>query len=86
MSRGSWVEYSAETDFPVENLPYGVFHSAKEASSTARVGVAIGAYILDLAYVQKAGHFGDAVADAHCFSQVRPLSFVAFSEKTQIHL
>ncbi|MEO8030024.1 MAG: fumarylacetoacetase [Gemmatimonadota bacterium] len=45
----SWVESanSADTDFPIQNLPFGVFRIAGEP--LARVGVAIGDQILDLA-------------------------------------
>lgn len=44
----SWVESanSAETDFPLNNLPYGVF--SKGDGSMARCGVAIGDMIFDL--------------------------------------
>lgn len=49
----SWVESanSATTDFPLNNLPYGVFSSGGEA----RCGVAIGDQILDLATLEAAG-------------------------------
>ncbi|WP_127901231.1 fumarylacetoacetase [Solirhodobacter olei] len=45
----SWVESanSPETDFPLNNLPYGVF----EAGGHARMGVAIGDRILDVGAV-----------------------------------
>ncbi|CAH2218645.1 jg13608 [Pararge aegeria aegeria] len=42
----SFIEYSANTDFPIENLPYGVFTSPKNAQK--HIGVAIGDWILDL--------------------------------------
>ncbi|XP_037973209.2 fumarylacetoacetase [Plutella xylostella] len=42
----SFVEYSSSTDFPIENLPYGVFTSAKNVDK--HIGVAIGDLILDL--------------------------------------
>ncbi|XP_049876129.1 fumarylacetoacetase [Pectinophora gossypiella] len=42
----SFIEYSAETDFPIQNLPYGVFTSAKNEHK--HIGVAIGDWILDL--------------------------------------
>lgn len=46
----SWVESanSPETDFPLNNLPYGVF----EAGGHARMGVAIGDRILDVGAVE----------------------------------
>ncbi len=51
--RKSWVESanSATTDFPLNNLPYGVF----DAGQGARCGVAIGDSILDLARAEADG-------------------------------
>ncbi len=45
----SWVEYDPETDFPLENLPYGVFSTPEDPRH--RIGVAIGDSILDLSKV-----------------------------------
>ncbi|CAH0589227.1 unnamed protein product [Chrysodeixis includens] len=42
----SFIEYSPDTDFPIENLPYGVFTSPKNVEK--HIGVAIGEWILDL--------------------------------------
>ena len=48
MSVASWVASAqGDTDFPIQNLPYGVF----EAGAGPRLGVAIGDQILDLAAV-----------------------------------
>ncbi|MCC6601011.1 MAG: fumarylacetoacetase [Crocinitomicaceae bacterium] len=41
----SWVDVPAESDFPIQNLPFGVFRTE---SQLPRVGVAIGEKILDL--------------------------------------
>ncbi|HTO72428.1 MAG TPA: fumarylacetoacetase [Gemmatimonadales bacterium] len=45
----SWVESanSRDTDFPIQNLPFGVFRTRTDP--TPRIGVAIGDQILDLA-------------------------------------
>ena len=42
-ARRSWVESANDgrTDFPIQNLPFGVFRRAG-SSEVARVGVAIG--------------------------------------------
>ena len=57
----SWVASanSAETDFPLNNLPYGVFST----SDAPRCGVAIGDQILDVAAMEAAGlvDFGGAL-------------------------
>ena len=41
----SWIDVDTNTDFPIQNLPFGVF-SINESSP--RLGVAIGNSILDL--------------------------------------
>ena len=48
----SWVWVSPASDFPVQNLPYGVFGRPGEVR---RVGVAIGGYVLDVAALSLAG-------------------------------
>ena len=50
----SWVEsaQSVDTDFPIQNLPLGIFRSN---GRTARPGVAIGSMILDLLVVAEQG-------------------------------
>jgi fumarylacetoacetase len=47
----SWVESANEpgTDFPIQNLPFGIFRSRRSRSEAPRGGVAIGEQILDLA-------------------------------------
>ncbi|HET8859010.1 fumarylacetoacetase [Marivirga sp.] len=45
----SWVEVAKDSDFPIQNLPYGIFSTAKKSP---RAGVAIGDYILDLTEIQ----------------------------------
>jgi hypothetical protein len=42
MSSSSFVAYERDCDFPIENLPYGVFVRRGDATATRRVGVAIG--------------------------------------------
>jgi fumarylacetoacetase len=45
-ARTSWVESAQGGDFPIQNLPLGIF---SEAKGRRRPGVAIGDYVLDLA-------------------------------------
>jgi len=56
----SWVEsaQAAGCDFPIQNLPFGVFRRAGSGES-ARVGIAIGDQILDLTAAASAGALGD---------------------------
>ncbi|MER6814508.1 fumarylacetoacetase [Spirillospora sp. NPDC000708] len=61
MTTVSWVELDEDDGFGIENLPYGVFSRPGEMP---RVGVAIGAYVLDLAGLSAAG----LVEDRHYFA------------------
>lgn len=45
----SFVDVSPDSDFPIQNLPYGVFSTPDNA--TPRIGVAIGDLILDLSVI-----------------------------------
>ncbi|RXG92217.1 fumarylacetoacetase [Bradyrhizobium zhanjiangense] len=42
----SFIDVDPASDFPIQNLPYGVFSTA--GNPTPRIGVAIGNYVLDL--------------------------------------
>ena len=46
----SFLEVDPTSDFPIQNLPYGVFSTP--ASPRPRVGIAIGNYVLDLAVLE----------------------------------
>lgn len=47
-SLASWVDSAQGSDFPIQNLPIGIF---SEAKGRRRPGVAIGDYLLDLAAI-----------------------------------
>ena len=61
----SWVESANEPgcDFPIQNLPYGVFYHEDEDEDDARVGVAIGDMILDLSVIADNGLLDDVDTD-----------------------
>ena len=48
----SWLSIPEDTDFPIQNLPFGVF---RYKGKKPRVGVAIGDEVLDLHRLQKMG-------------------------------
>src|SRR5690606_23213374 len=48
----SWIAVNADSDFPIQNLPFGIFKT-----NTIRGGVAIGNYVVDLAFLQDNGFF-----------------------------
>lgn len=53
----SWVEVPPGSDFPIQNLPFGIF---RNADSPPRAGVAIGDHVVDLAFLQKQGYLKEA--------------------------
>ena len=73
-SRRSWVPGAddATTDFPIQNLPYGVFRRAG-TDEAWRVGVAIGDQVLDLPAARAAGLLAGAGVDACAGDTLNPL-------------
>ncbi len=61
----SWIEVPSNNDFPIQNLPFGIF---KTQSSNSRVGVAIGDQVLDLSMLNKLGFLEDFKIDDSVFS------------------
>lgn len=52
----SFIPVDPASDFPIQNLPYGVFST--KADLKPRLGVAIGDFVLDLNELAQAGKFG----------------------------
>ncbi|MEY2574072.1 MAG: fumarylacetoacetase, partial [Verrucomicrobiota bacterium] len=50
----SFIDVAPDSHFPIQNLPFGVF---RPAGGAARVGVAIGDFVLDLSVLEERGHF-----------------------------
>ena len=61
----SWLEISKESDFPIQNLPFGIYSTKNK---TKRVGVAIGDQILDLSQLLELGYLNSLSFCEHCFS------------------
>jgi fumarylacetoacetase len=56
--RSTWVESArGATDFPIQNLPFGIFHRRGDNDEPAGVGVAIGGEILDVTACHDEGWF-----------------------------
>lgn len=79
----SWVESANDPrgEFPIQNLPFGVF-TRKGTSEPARVGVAIGDRVLDLAALHEAKLFeGTAVDAENVFARDALNDFMAMGRK-----
>ncbi|HWY51258.1 MAG TPA: fumarylacetoacetase [Chthoniobacterales bacterium] len=73
MALKSFIDVPRDSDFPLENLPFGVF---KPRESAARVGVALGEYVVDLSILEGAGQFPDLPSQG-LFSQDSLNEFLA---------
>ena len=72
----SFIPVDPMSDFPIQNLPYGVFSANGLAP---RIGVAIGDYVLDLWELEQDGRF--AFAEICVFSQASLNAFMALGPK-----
>ena len=61
----SWIEISPDSDFPIQNLPFGIYSTLLKSK---RVGVAIGTKIIDLAVLFDLGYLDSLSFCEHCFS------------------
>lgn len=73
----SWIEVPSNSDFPIQNLPFGIF---KTQSSNSRVGIAIGDQVLDLSVLNKLGFLDDFKIDDSVFSNQYLNDFIALGK------
>ncbi|BDS14447.1 fumarylacetoacetase [Aureispira anguillae] len=75
----SWIAVSADSDFPIQNIPFGVFKTAEKAPRLATI---IGDTLIDLAELSKAGYFSALDIDTAVFSQTYINDFMALGKAT----
>ncbi|RDC63772.1 fumarylacetoacetase [Adhaeribacter pallidiroseus] len=73
----SWIQISATSEFPIQNLPFGIFSVGDQ---DARVGVAIGDYILDLCVLGQEGLFELLDIDPTVFNRSFLNDFIALGQ------
>lgn len=77
----SWVEVAPDSDFPIQNLPFGVFRTDELAP---RLCTAIGDQVADLLVLAEHGFFADLDIDLAVFSSPYLNDFIALGkEKTR---
>jgi fumarylacetoacetase len=74
----SWVEIPKHSDFPIQNLPFGIF---KTEYLTPVGGVAIGDFVLDLVYLQENGYLDGLGLPSGIFNQQYLNDFLALGRK-----
>ncbi|MEY2531177.1 MAG: fumarylacetoacetase, partial [Verrucomicrobiota bacterium] len=69
----SFIDIAPDSHFSLENLPFGIF---RPKGGEARVGVALGEYVVDLALLEEEGHF-DLTQTPHLFAHDSLNAFLA---------
>jgi len=78
----SFIPVSPENNFPIQNLPFGVFRPTPGASP--RVGVAIGDFVLDLSVLEDKGFFdGPELKGEKVFTQEVLNPFMSLGKKAR---
>lgn len=77
----SWLEVAPDSDFPIQNLPFGVFRTPDRGT---RLASAIGNYVVDLYVVAEHGFFDDLDVPREIFQREYLNDFIALGrDKTQ---
>jgi fumarylacetoacetase len=74
----SWIDVSRDSDFPIQNLPFGIF---KTRHSLPGAGVAIGDHVLDLGVLHEKGYFSATALPAGIFRRSTLNDFFALGKK-----
>lgn len=77
----SWVEVSKDSDFSIQNLPYGIFSTK---GKSPRAGVAIGDYIVDLTEIQSAQLFKELNLPERIFDHPILNDFMALGKEVTV--
>lgn len=70
----SWIEVKQGSDFPIQNIPFGIFSDSK---CQFHACTAIGEYILDLQKMHELGYFRDTHLPVNVFARPSLNEFIA---------
>ncbi len=76
----SWVEIKPGSDFPIQNLPFGIFKT--ETNNEPRIGVAIGEFIVDMNVAAGLGATDGIDLPFNIFLKNSLNDFIALGKKT----
>lgn len=77
--RKSWVEVSKDSDFPIQNIPFGVFLTRE---NDITIGTRIGNCAIDLGAMQRLGYFDGIPLTDDMFMQDTLNDFISDGKKT----
>ena len=78
-NRKSWLEVAVDSDFPIQNIPFGVFLTRE---NVVTVGTRIGNYAIDLGALQQLNYFEDIELTDDMFMQDTLNDFISDGKKT----
>ena len=78
-SRKTWLEIPDKTDFPIQNIPFGVFLTRDDIIT---IGTRIGDYAIDLGALHQLGYFDGIELTDDIFLQDTLNDFIADGRKT----
>ena len=78
-NRKSWLEVVNDSDFPIQNIPFGVFLTRE---NVVTVGTRIGNYAIDLGALQQLNYFEDIELTDDMFMQDTLNDFISDGKKT----
>src|SRR6056300_613858 len=78
-SKKSWLEVAKNSDFPIQNIPFGVFLTRDDIIT---IGTRIGDYAIDLGALHQLGYFEGIPLTDDIFLQDSLNDFIADGRKT----
>ena len=66
ITRKSWIEYDNDSDFPIQNIPFGVF---KTKENQIHIGTIIGKTVISLSKLEYLGYFKTIKLEPNTFQQ-----------------
>ena len=79
INRKSWLEVSSTSDFPIQNIPFGVFLTKE---NIVTVGTRIGDFAIDLGALQQLNYFEGIELTDDMFMQDTLNDFISDGQKT----
>ncbi len=73
----SWINISTDSDFPIQNIPFGIF---KTADNAPRVATIIGNQVIDLAALAELGYLNDIDFDHKVLENLYLNDFMALGK------
>jgi len=64
ITRKSWIQYDENTDFPIQNIPFGVF---KTINGKTHIGTIIGNTAISLSSLEELGYFANIKLEKNTF-------------------